>query len=66
MLFTATIYAYDALSTVQITAEVRLHTGTGETGSEAVLRATTAIPGVGEGDPRNWLEDVLVGLLEAL
>lgn len=66
MLYIATLHAYDALDTVQITAVVRLHTGTEETGSSVVLRATTVIPGVGEADPRLWMIDTLVGMLEAL
>jgi len=31
-----------------------------------VFECTTTFPGTGEDDPRQWLEDACVGLLEAL
>lgn len=66
MHYIATAHAYDVMSTVFITAEVRSVPGEGETGLPAVLRATTTVDGVGETDPARWLEDVLVALIETL
>jgi len=61
-----TINAFDALSTVSIAATVRATAGGAGQPFETVLQCVTAIDGVGEDDPREWLRDALVGLLEAL
>lgn len=66
MHYIATAHAYDVMDSVTITAEVRSVEGTGETRSASVLRATTTLSGVGETDPREWLVDVLVALLESV
>lgn len=66
MWFMASVHAYDVMSQVHITASVRGQIGAGEQLTDLVLATTTTIDGVGESDPRAWLEDVLVGLLEAL
>jgi len=66
MYYIATAHAYDVMDTVTVTAEVRSVPGTGETPTACVLRATTTLSGVGETDPREWLVDVLVALLESI
>lgn len=66
MYYLASIYAYDVMDTIQVTALVRAATAGEESPTTAVLHATTLIDGTGEADPRQWLEDALVGLLEAL
>lgn len=63
---TATVHAYDVMDSVMITAVVRSTEGVGLERSPVELRATTTISGVGEDDPREWLRDALIGLLEAL
>lgn len=66
MYFVTTVHAYDVLDRVHVHAAVRaLSDDTGQTWS-TVIECTTTFPGTGESDPRSWLEDVLVGLLEAL
>lgn len=64
--YIASAHAYDVMDTVTITAIVRSVPGTGETPAETVLRATTTLSGVGETDPREWLVDILVALLESV
>jgi hypothetical protein len=54
------------MDSVMITAVVRSTEGPGLERSPVELRATTTISGVGEEDPREWLRDALIGLLEAL
>jgi len=66
MHYIASAHAYDVLDTVQITVLVQATEGTGETRLSTALRATTTVEGVGETDPRLWLTDVLVALIEAL
>lgn len=66
MHYTATINAWDVMDTVHVTARVQATTGTGETPIERVLSASTTVSGVGETDPREWLVDVLVALLESV
>lgn len=66
MHYIATAHAYDVMDAVHITAEVRSVTGGEEGPTDAVLRATTVVSGVGETDPRKWLMDVLVALMEEI
>lgn len=66
MWFMASVHAYDVMSMVQITASVA-EAGTGEERAiRPVLVASTTIDGAGVSNPRDWLEDVLVALLESL
>lgn len=66
MWFMASIHAYDVMNTIHVTASVA-EQGTEEGRAiHRVLAASTSLDGVGEANPRDWLEDVLVGLLEAL
>lgn len=66
MHYTATINAWDVMDTVHVTATVRATPGIGETPPERALSASTTVSGVGETDPREWLVDVLVALLESV
>lgn len=66
MWYVATINAYDALDRVVVAAVVRASAGgTGDPITD-VLQHVSAIEGVGEDDPREWLRDALVGLLESI
>lgn len=64
MLYVTTIHAYDLLDTVYATAVVRRYEGTGAGESDSVFACTTTVQGTGETDPREWLRDALVALLE--
>lgn len=62
----ATIHAYDVMTEVQVTATVRTYPDYIEGPQQDAFTLTATIPGAGETDSRQWLEDVLIGLLEAL
>lgn len=66
MWLSATINAYDVMGGVQVTATVRSQPGLGEARPESVLHCATTIEGCGETDPREWLGDALVAMLESL
>ena len=66
MWFQAELYAYDALSSVQVSARVVLLGDTPPHRPVTVLRCATTIDGVGETSAEEWLKDALVGLLETL
>lgn len=62
----ASVHAYDVMGNVFVTASVQRQEGTTEGSTVLVLQASTTFAGVGEDDPREWLRDALVGLLERL
>ena len=66
MYYIATFNAYDALDRVVIAGTVRATVGGTGDPIEVVEQVVTTIDGVGEDDPREWLRDALVGLLESL
>lgn len=66
MVLITTVHAYDLLDSVYATVGVRRYDETTRAASDSVLACTTTFPGTGESDPREWLRDVLVGLLESL
>lgn len=66
MMYIATVNAFDAMTSVHAHAHVRAYPDNPEEPTSIVYECTTTIPGIGEIDPRQWLEDALVGLLEAL
>ena len=66
MWYVATVNAYDALDRVVVAAVLRSTAGGVGDPVEDVLQCVTTVEGVGEDDPRQWLRDALVGLLEAL
>lgn len=58
------IYAYEVMGEVIVTARVwDERKETAETGKD-LLTAKTQFSGTGEDDPRQWLLDALVGLIE--
>lgn len=64
MYYVTTVNAYDVLDRVHVHATVRaLSDDTGATWSTE-LACTTTFPGTGETDPRQWLVDALVALIE--
>jgi hypothetical protein len=66
MMNVTTVYAYDVLDSVHVTAVLRVYPDDSREPSYIGYECTTTFPGTGESDPRQYLEDVLVGLLEAL
>ena len=58
--------AYDVLDTIHVHVFVIRSEPNSLERPEPVLRASTTMRGQGESDPRRWLEDCLVGLLEEL
>lgn len=65
MLTNATISAYDVMGDVVVAVSVRQQE-TPESPWERVILTTCALTSVGETEPREWLRDCLVGLLESL
>ena len=61
----ASVHAFDMLSHVHISAEVR-QTEHDHEPSAVVLHVNTTIPGFGITDPTEWLRDCLVALIESL
>ena len=66
MMFITTIHAYDLRDTVSVTVGVRRYDETTRAASDNVFACTTTFPGTGETDPREWLRDALIGLLEEI
>lgn len=66
MWFVTTINAYDALDRVVVAAVVRQTAGGIGDPIEVAFQHVTTVEGVGEDDPREWLRDALVALLEAI
>lgn len=66
MHYIASVHAFDVMDTVQVTATVRSTPDIEGIQPTTVLRATTTVSGVGEVDPRQWMVDALVALLEEL
>ena len=64
MYFIASINAYDAIGNVVVSAVVRETTGALGDSREPVVACVTTVQGIGEDDPRQWLRDALVALLE--
>lgn len=61
----ASVHSFDMLGLVHVSAEVRQTEGTDEA-SQVVLHVNSTVEGTGETDPREWLRDALVSLLEVL
>lgn len=66
MWYSTTLNAYDVMGNVHIAVVVRALSDGPLQAFETVLQCETTIPGVGEADPRLWLKDALIGMLEAL
>lgn len=66
MYYMTTINAYDALASVVVVANVRATAGGLGDPVGTVFEVSTTVPGVGEDDPKEWLKDALVALLERL
>lgn len=62
----ARIQAYDVMTEIVITAQVKTYDDLATDAPPAEIYWQTTVDGVGEEDPSEWLRDALVGLLEAL
>lgn len=65
MYTTTSLHAYDVLDQVVAVASVHTYDGLDPLKHDE-FRWETTVPGSGESDPREYLRDVLVALLEAL
>lgn len=66
MWFSASLFAYDALGQVCINGRVYGDDGLGERQMHELLSCAATVSGSGEDDPREWLRDALIALLEEL
>lgn len=64
--YMASVNAYDALEEVHINVTVRQAGDHHESPVTSVLHQQVAVRSTGEPDPREWLRDALVALLEAI
>lgn len=62
---TATISCFDMFASIYVTVTIRDHDGTGEFGSTPEYTCSATIPSTGESEPQEWLQQALLGLLEA-
>ena len=60
------IHAYDSFENVQVTARIREYSDRDDMRGTLALALETQLASAGEDDPREWLKDVLVWLLETL
>jgi len=65
MWYTAKISAYDVLNTITVAARMDLKDDEGQSLPD-VMTYRTSFQGKGELDPREWLKDALIALLEVL
>jgi hypothetical protein len=66
MRYEAHISAYDVMDMVTIGCTLRCQQSVAEGSPVVVLAIGTDLRGEGITDPREWLKDALIGLLEAL
>lgn len=64
--FEARVTAYDVFSTVHVSARVWDTNGNDPAFSEAQLEVSTSQQGEGIAEPREWLREALLALLEQL
>lgn len=60
------IHAYDCLGDVVYAARVREYPDYEQGSGEIVLIHTGVFPGEGISDPRQWLQDILIAMIERL
>jgi len=66
MRYVASIHAYDVMDQVWVSAVVREYGSDPLSTTVEVIALSDTFAGVGEPDPREWLRDCLIGLLEGL
>lgn len=66
MRYEARVSAYDVLDQVWVGGSLSSQEEALSTQPSIILHISTQIDGTGESDPREWLRDALIGLLEAL
>ena len=62
----ASLHAYDCLENVNVSCLVRQYGDYEDGPGEDVLRLAAAVRGEGIDNPREWLRDALLGLLELI
>lgn len=60
------IHAYDCMDQINYSARIREYPDYEEGDSQVVLIHTGSVPSEGLDDPRAWLSDILIALLERL
>lgn len=66
MWLSTSLNAYDVMGNVHISCVVRGLSDGPLQSFETLLECAATIDGTGETDPREWLKDALIGLLETL
>lgn len=66
MRYVASVHMFDVIDQVWVSAVVRDHQDISSPDTVEVFALSDIFAGVGEPDPRQWLLDALVGLIEAL
>ena len=63
---TASITCYDMFGQIFVGARIRDHDATGEVAEEPEFACSALVPSTGESEPIEWLQQALMGYLEAL
>lgn len=66
MKFIGSIHAYDCMGDVNYTCSVRQYSDYEDGDSELVIRLVGSLRGTGEDRPTEWLQDLLISLVESL
>lgn len=66
MRYEAEFHAFDMLDQIHLTVRVWGADGALVQERQVAYQVTDTIPGQGESDPREWLKDALVAMLEAI
>ncbi len=66
MRYITSIHAYDCLDSVVYACKIREYKDYDDDPSEEVVTQAGSIKGEGIDNPREWLKDVLIALLESL
>jgi len=62
---TASIQCYDMFGHIMVSVRIRDHDVTGQMAEEPEFACSALVPSTGEGEPVEWLQQALLGLLEA-
>lgn len=66
MRYVANIHVIDVMDQIWVAASIRDHSDVNGQGAIEVAALSDSFAGVGEPDPREWLRDALIGILEGL
>lgn len=63
---TAHLQAYDMFGQIMVSVRIRDHDVTGQMAEEPEFACSALVPSTGESEPIEWLQQALMGYLEAL